>query len=225
MRVTLNTKKFEREMSNIVNYSIGFLDGVDQGKKLFLKNLGMGTVETLKKYVDANARINQPALQHMYEWYRVGSPEARLFDINYFVKGDGISVRSTFSQSRSVSKNNEEPFYNKARIMEEGVPITITPKKSSVLVFEEGGKTIFTKKEIKIQYPGGPEAKGSYEKTFDEFFKFYFSQAFLRSSGLLEYLENPKAYKHNIKEGSRGGKSVGLKVGYQWIINAKVGMD
>ena len=62
--------------------------------------------------------------------------------------------------------------------MEQGVPITIKPKNSSVLVFQENGDKIFTKKEIKIQYPGGKEARGSYQKTFDEFFRLYFSQSF-----------------------------------------------
>jgi hypothetical protein len=225
MRVNINHQSFKREMSNIIDYSIGFLDGIEGGKKVFLKNLGMGTVETLKKYIDANARINQPALQHMYEWYRTGSPESRLFDIDYIVKGGGISFNSTFKQSRSVSKNNEEPFYNKARIMEQGIPITIRPQNSSVLVFQDGGKTIFTKKEIRIQYPGGPDAKGSYEKIFDEFFRFYFSQSFLKSSGILEYLENPKAYKHNLNQAKRGGRSLGLSVGYKWIVDARAGIE
>ncbi len=225
MRVRIDAKKFEMDMSNLIDYSIGFLDGVQNGKKIFLKNLGMGTVETLKMYIDANARINQPALQHMYEWYRTGSPESRLFDIAYSVKGHGISFNSKYKQSNSVSKNNEEPFYSKARIMEEGVPITIKPKNSSVLVFEEGGQTIFTKKEIKIQYPGGPEAKGSYQKVFDEFFKVYFSQSFLKSCGILDYLENPRAYKDNLSKGIRSGMSAGKNVGFQWIVNAKVGVE
>jgi hypothetical protein len=225
MIVQFDTKRFNQEMSNLVNYSLGFLDGIEKGKKLFLKNLSEGTVEALKQYIDSHARMNPAALQHVYEWYKTGSPEARLFNINYIVKGEGISINSTFRQSSSVSKNNEEPFYNKARIMEQGIPITIKPKISSVLVFEEGGETIFTKKEIKIQYPGGPQARGSYEKTFDEFFRVYFSQAFLRSSGIFEYLENPKAYKNNIALGKKGGKSAGIQTGYNWIINAKVGVE
>ena len=34
-----NTKQFEKQINNIVNYSFGFLDGVQKGKTLFLKNL------------------------------------------------------------------------------------------------------------------------------------------------------------------------------------------
>lgn len=225
MKVTLQPTMFEKQMFNIIDYSLGFLDGIERGKKLFLNNLADGTIQALKQYIDTNARINPQALQHMYEWYKTGSPEARLFDIKYSIKGEGISVNSTFRQSLSIPKDNSEPFYNKARIMEKGIPITIKPKRNSVLVFNEGGQTIFTKKEIKIQYPGGPQARNSYQKTFDDFFKVYFSQAFLKSSGILDYLENPKAYKTNIAMGSKGGRSVGLQTGFAWIINAKIGIE
>ena len=31
-----NTKQFEKQMANIVDYAIGFLDGIQKGKSLFL---------------------------------------------------------------------------------------------------------------------------------------------------------------------------------------------
>lgn len=225
MKVSLDYKKFNNLMNNVVDYSLGFLEGIEQGKQIFLKNLADGTIETLKRYIDANARLNPQALHHVYEWYREGNPDARLFDINYTVRGGGISINSTFRQSTSISRDSKEPFYNKARIMEEGLPILIRPKESSVLVFENDGETIFTKKDIKINQPGGPRVKKSFERTFDEFFRIYFSQAFLKSSGVMEYLENPRAYKNNIVRGSKGGNSVGKTVGYNWIIDAKVGVE
>ena len=36
MRVVINTKAFEKQLTNIANYSFGFLDGVNRGKKEFL---------------------------------------------------------------------------------------------------------------------------------------------------------------------------------------------
>lgn len=225
MQVTLNYKKFNNIMNNVINYSLGFLEGVNQGKQIFLKNLSSGTIEALKLYIDANARMNPQALHHVYEWYRSGNPDARLFNITSSVKGGGISINSSFKQSNSISKDSKEPFYNKARIMENGIPIIIKPKQSSVLVFEDNGETVFTKKDISINNPGGSKVRGSFEKVFDEFFKVYFSQAFLKSSGLLDYLENPKAYKDNLLSGSKNGNSTGKMVGYRWIIDAKVGIE
>ena len=112
-----NTKQFEKQMTNIVNYSIGFLDGIQKGKALFLKNLGAGVIEAMASYVDVSARGNPNALHHVYEWYKNGSPEARLFDINYTVSNIGLSFISVFRQSRTVQEGGTEPFANKARII------------------------------------------------------------------------------------------------------------
>lgn len=209
---------------NIVKYSVGFLDGVERGKTVFLNNLGKSVIEALATYIDANARLNTTALHHVYEWYQTGSPDARLFDLNYTISNLGLSVKSSFRQSNTVSQDSNTPFYNKAKIMEVGVPVTIKPKKK-VLVFEEGGKTIFTRKNILVNNPGGVEVRGSYERVFDSFFTNYFTQAFLKSSGLFEYIGKPVLYKKNIAAGAKQGRALGLQVGYTWIANAKIGIE
>jgi len=220
-----NTKQFEKQMTNIVNYAIGFLDGVQKGKAKFLNNLGSGVIETLAAYIDVSARGNPNALHHVYEWYKTGSPEARLFDLQYTVNNRGLSINSSFRQSRTLKEDSNTPFYNKARIMEEGIPVTITPKKSSVLVFEEGGNTIFTKNSVTVRNPGGEYVQGSFENIMDEFMLKYFKQSFLRSSGLYDYISKPTVFKKNIKAGSKSGKSKGIDTGYKWIINAKIGVE
>ena len=220
-----NTKQFEKQMTNIVNYAIGFLDGVQKGKAKFLNNLGSGVIETLAAYIDVSARGNPNALHHVYEWYKTGSPEARLFDLQYTVNNRGLSINSSFRQSRTLKEDSNTPFYNKAKIMEEGIPVTITPKKSSVLVFEEGGNTIFTKNSVTVRNPGGEYVQGSFENIMDEFMLKYFKQSFLRSSGLYDYISKPTVFKKNIKAGSKSGKSKGIDTGYKWIINAKIGVE
>lgn len=224
MRVSVNDKAFMNSMNNILDYSFGFIEGANRGKSVFLKNLGLSTIEALKKYIDANARMNPQALHHVYEWYQVGSPEARLFDIKYTVGSIGLSINSSFRQSTSLSAGSKEPFYNKAKIMEDGTPVTIKPKRNA-LVFETGGETVFTKREIVNQFPGGRQVAGSYERIFDEFFIYYFKQSFLRASGLFDYLNNPVLYKKNIKSGAKSGRSVGIKTGYTWIANATIGAE
>jgi hypothetical protein len=225
MIVKFDFKDFQRKIDQSIDYSVGFLEGVKGGEKVFHKNLGKGIIDGLAFYIDANARMNPRALQHMYEWYSEGSPSARLFNLDYDVKGQGISINSTFSQSKTIANGSTEPFYDKARIMEQGIPVTITPKPNSALVFEVDGETVFTKKEVTVKHPGGAEAQGSYSKVFDEFFSKYFTQSFLRSSGILDYLENPQVFKRNFKSGSSRGKSEGFKTGYNWIINAKIGIE
>jgi hypothetical protein len=212
---------FVKEMNNIINYSIGFLEGVQKGKSLFMNALGEEVIGVLKNYIDSSARVNPAMLKHMYEWNRVGSPSARLFDINYTVSGLGLSIKSTFRQSSTIKSGSKVPFYNKAKIMESGTPVRIAPKNSGVLSFEVNGERVFTKKPVVVDNPGGDVA-GKYQEAFDSFFNMYFSQAFLRSSGLQDYLENPLVYKKNLTAGSKQGKAKGVDVGYRWIINAGV---
>lgn len=222
MKVRFNDTSFSRDMKNIINYSIGYLDGINKGKTVFLNNLGKETIELLKEYIDSNARVNPQALQHVYEWYQVGSPNSRLFDIDYTVSKLGLSFKSTFTQSSSIKAGSTTPFYDKARIMEEGIPVTIRPKKADVLVFEDDGDTVFTKGPVEVENPGGENAHGQYEKIFDTFFSKYFTQAFIMSSGLKSYIESPTLYKKNFASGKKSGRSKGIETGYRWIANAGV---
>lgn len=221
--ITISAKfddaKFMRDMTNIINYTSGFLEGAERGKKVMLQMIAEKTIEALKEYIDSSARVNPLALQHMYEWYQNASPAARLFDIQYKVLSTGLSINSTFKQSSSIQNGSKTPFYDKARIMESGMPVTIKPVNAQKLKFNVDGTDIFTSNPVKVNNPGGSSAQGAYEKTFNEFFTNYFSQAFLRSSGILGYLKNTSIYKANISAGKNQGKSKGISVGYRWITN------
>lgn len=225
MKVYTDTKAFTKQLQNIVDYSIGFLDGAQKGKSIFLNNLGHGVLEALYQYIDMSARSNPRALHHIYEWSKVGSPSARLYNLNYTVSNLGLSIRSNFTQSTSMSKGSTTAFYNKAKIMEEGIPVKIAPVKSDVLAFEINGETVFTKKEVSVENPGGTEVVGSFEKTVDEFMLKYFKQSFLRASGLYEYINKPTLYKKEFAAGSRMGKGKGVETGFKWIVNARIGVE
>jgi hypothetical protein len=214
----IQNQSFIKDMDNMVNYSLGFLDGVKQGYPSFLRQLGATVIEALKQYVDSNARVSPQLLHHVYEWNKSGSPEARLFDVNYAVTGAGLSFNSTFRQSSSIKQGSTVPFYDKARIMENGIPVTIMPKKK-VLVFEENGEEVFTSQPVIVSNPGG-EVRGEYEKVFQTFFNRYFTQAFLQSSGISSYLSNPVDFSKNFSSGKRGGRALGVSVGANWIAKA-----
>jgi hypothetical protein len=218
--VKLNQNKFVSDLNNIIQYSLGFLDGVQKGKTLFLKNVGAFTKDLLENFIDSNARSNPQMLHHIYEWYRTGSPDARLFDINYTVGSAGLSFYSNFKQSQSLKSGSKVPFYNKANIMEKGIPVTIRPKKAQVLSFEDNGEQVFTKGPVEVLNPGGTQVQGGLEKTLNLFFNKYFTQAFLKTSGIRDYLKNPVVYKKNLPKGRSSGKSAGISTGYSWIAKA-----
>jgi hypothetical protein len=216
--VEFDITNITNKLNNIAKYSIGFLEGVEAGKEKFLDNLGQTVLESLKNFIDSNARVNPEILHHVYEWYETGSPQARLFDLEYIVNNNSlISFSYTFSQSKSYAKGSVVPFYNKAAIMEKGSPITIKPKQNGVLSFNDNGEQVFTKKPILVQNPGGQATEQGFENTLKDFFDNYFTQSFLISSGIAEHFKDIRTYKQNFASGSKQGKPLGFKVGYEWV--------
>lgn len=225
MKVSMDIRSLEKQLNNIVEYSFGFLEGAQFGKKIFLNHIGQGIIKGLGQYIDTSAKLNPQALHHVYEWYQTGSPSARLFDLNYTVGSIGLSVNGSFKQSRTVSQDSKVPFYDKARIMENGIPVTIKPKNAQALAFNSAGETVFTKKPVTIKNPGGDAVQNSFSQIFDEFMLRYFKQSFLKASGLYDYISNPVVYKKELNSGSKKGKSKGRDVGFKWITNAKIEVE
>jgi len=214
-----DNKQFLKEMNNLVAYAGGFLDGAKSGMPFFLASVGEKTKEILEQFIDANARSNPEALHHVYEWYQTGSPEGRLFDIDYQITNVGLSMSGTFTQSQTVKAGSKDPFYDKAKIMEEGIGVTIAPKRSTVLVFEDAGKTVFTSNSVRVDNPGGSATQGSFDRTFEMFFTSYFRQSFMEISGLKSQLGSLMAFTNNLQAGMRIGRGAGVSAGAQWIKN------
>ena len=211
------TNDFMKDMNNLVNYANGFMEGAQAGKKELLETVGKRTVEILDEFIDSNARTNQAVLHHVYEWNESGSPGARLFDIEYTTSGGGLTFRSTFRQSMSIQSGSTKPFYDKARIMEQGIPVTIRPVKSSVLAFDDGGEQVFTRGPVTVSNPGGQAVAGGFEQTANLFFRSYWQQSFLEATGIADILRNPIQFKQNLPRAKAGGRAVGYDVGYRWI--------
>lgn len=221
MKVVFNSKQFTKDMKNIMDYSFGFLEGVQRGKVTLYRTLGPQISEYASQFIDANAKVSPELLHHVYEWDRVGSPNARLFDIDYTISNIGLTFKTSFKQSTSIKNGSNVPFYDKVRIMEDGVTVTIKPKKAKVLAFDINGEEIFTPNPVIVTNPGG-QTRGQFENTINNFFGVYFRQSFLKASGLQEKLKYPKVYKKNLAAGKRTGRSMGIKTGFQWVANAGV---
>ena len=217
IKVRVDDKSFMKTMDQLVKYTEGFIEGVQAGKKELFVTIGENTIEILNSFIDSNARANPQMLHHIYEWYQTGSPNGRLFDLEYSTYGGGLTIRSSFRQSSTIKSGSNVPFYDKARIMEQGVPVRIKPVRAEVLRFEDGGEEVFTKKPVDIMNPGGDATSGGFQRVVDSFFNSYFSQAFLQASGVAAILSNPIDFKTNLPRAKVGGKSAGYDVGYRWI--------
>jgi len=217
-RVNFDTNQLVSDLNNIAGYAEGFLQGAKSGEQQFAENLGKEAIEDLKEFIDANARVSPETLHHVYEWYQSGSPDARLFDLDYEASGGGLSINSTFRQSVSVRNGSTTPFYNKAEMMENGIPVIIKPVRAQALVFQDDdGSTVFTKGPVKITEPGGDAVQGSYEKVFDMFFSNYFTQSFLQHSQVMQKVRQATPFYTNFDKAKRGGRAVGVSVGRRWM--------
>lgn len=117
-------------------------------------------------YVDNVARMRPESLHHVYEPQSVGNANSRLFEGKIIESGKPV-LTYRFKESRVPGKSGYV-FRNKAFIMEEGLPVTITPKNSKRLVFEVDGRTVSSEKVV-VSNPGGDYVQGSFVKIFNQF--------------------------------------------------------
>lgn len=213
-----DSKEVNRILGNAVSYSYGFLEGVDIDQIEFNQKLGDFTVDAFGKYMDSRARVNPQAFHHIYEWNQVGNENARLFELKAKASKRIINFSGKFLSSKTTSNTSTEPFINKAEIMENAIAITIAPKNSEVLVFEDDGETVFTMNTIHIANPGGDAVAGSFGRATEDFFSNYFTNALLKP--FIKELEIPKEFSQSFRSGTKGGKPVGVKAGKRYIRSA-----
>lgn len=146
-------------------------------KQTFKKVISEQIVKDFGNYIDAKARTNPKSLHHVYEWKKVGQPNARLFTLN-IVDGLGISFKIKYAllPSKSFVPNKKSKrrhvFISKASIMEEGKPLVISPRYSERLVFEIDGLINFMPKgkSVTVKSPGGKAARNQFKLSYARFF-------------------------------------------------------
>jgi len=215
IRTSINTKDFSNILKQVNNYSQGFLSGAEMNRVEFNRVLGGYTAEALGHYIDSKARMNPQSLHHVYEWGAVGNSSSRLFSFSVVAKGNSINFNGRFLPSRTTPPNSNDVFSDKATVMENRIAITVEPKSSNVLAFEEDGEMVFTTTSIYIANPGGDEVAGSFGRVVDEFFGEYFTASIL--SGILKDLSSPQEFLQFFSQGSKTGKSAGVKAGRKYF--------
>lgn len=218
LHVRYDSKQINSMLNNAVSYSYGFLEGVDLEQIAFNQKLAEYTVAALNKYIDSNARMSPESLHHVYEWGRVGDSGARLFKLKDKTSKRVIHIYGTFLPSRSVANDSNEAFVDKAEIIENGIAVTIEPKNSDYLVFEDNGEVVFTTESIYVAHPGGDAVAGSFGRVVDEFFESYFTTALLRP--FIASLSRPVQYTQSFAAGTKGGRSVGVNAGRRYLRSA-----
>lgn len=217
INIRMDTKQLNKILGNSVSFSFGFLEGAEINQIQFNRELAEFIKEALYKYIDAHARMNSESLHHVYEWGRVGSSADRLFEFKAQSSKRVIKFTGKFLQSKSISEGSSEPFYDKANVMENKISITIQPKSSPVLVFEDDGETIFTSKTIEISNPGGSAVAGSFSSIVNSFFDNYLTAGILRGAGVFDSLSYPNEYSDGFSSGTKNGRPTGIKAGRKYM--------
>jgi len=159
--------------------------------------------------------MNPLKLHHVYEWGKAGNQASRLFEFETKVSGKTISFTGKFLPSKSVSNTSNEPFIDKANVMENSIQVVIEPKNSDVLVFENNGETVFTTNTIYIDHPGGDEVAGSFGDTVNNFFENYFTNGLL--TPLIKKLSTAKEFTASFSSGAKSGSNVGIRAGREYL--------
>lgn len=217
INVTFNPIELNKILKNSVDYSNGFLEGADDNRLIFNEQLGLFIIEALGLYIDSKARMNPQQLHHVYEWDKTGIKSARLFDFNVKVTKNLINITGKFLKSKSIPPRGNEPFSDKAYIMENKIAITVAPKNASALVFEDEGETVFVTTSIVIENPGGDYVAGAFGRCVDEFFNRYLTYGLLNNSGIFDKLSKPVEYSRYFARGTKSGKSVGITAGKKYM--------
>lgn len=217
IKTRIDSRELTKTLDNIVDYSVGFTRGVNKKRTIFNKQLGSFIEDALYKYVDAKARGNPDTLHHIYEWGMTGSPNGRLFEFTMTPTQRSIHFSAKFLQSATTSETSNEPFSDKAQVMESGMSITVTPRDSGVLAFEQDGEMVFVSGSVVIDNPGGEGVSGSFERVVKDFFENYLVVGLLRSSGLFNKLSYPKEYLDRFSQGAKSGESAGISAGQQYL--------
>ena len=123
-----DNRDFNKAMQEVIDYSKGFLAGVEANEIAFNQQLAEVIKEAFYKYLDSTARLDPDSLHHVYEWGQTGVDKARLFRIEAFTGKQSIRFVTEFMQSTSTSPSANEPFVDKAYVTEAGTAVTITPR-------------------------------------------------------------------------------------------------
>lgn len=141
-------------------------------------------------YIDAQARTKPKSLHHVYEWNKTGNPDARLFKLIDFGQDKlSFKIKYEFLESKtnvpSKQMNKKYKFPNKAYVMENGIPVTISPRAAKRLVFEVNGYTVFMPKgaSVTVSKPGGGKATGQFKIAYARFFTGQLVNESIRRSG------------------------------------------
>lgn len=220
--IKFDSKEAMKILNNVVEYSQGFIQETEAKESYVTNKLANSSIEPFYDYMDVLARTNPGMLHHVYEWGQVGNPQARLVELKKAIGTNSGVITSEFLISSSVPEGGSEPFWNKAEIMEEGITVVINEVEAQALFFEINGEEFFRLGPIVIDNPGGEEVRGSFVRTFEDFYNVYFDEVYLRAIRFYDYFKTSPGFENNFSSAvkSKNAYSMGRKTALSWVLNS-----
>lgn len=219
--IKFDGKEATKMLNNIVAYSNGFIKETEAKQSTITKKLAETSIEAFYDYLDVLARTNPGMLHHVYEWGQVGNPEARLVELKKEISsGKSAVITSDFLTSESTPEGGNEPFYEKATIMEEGLPITVQSVQAQAMFFQINGEEYFRTGPIVIENPGGEATRGSFLRAFEEFYNVYFDNVYLKAIRFYDHFRNPKGFASGFNRAAKSGNAAGIgrTTALKWVM-------
>ncbi|UGL63052.1 hypothetical protein SEA_BARTHOLOMUNE_52 [Streptomyces phage Bartholomune] len=127
--------------------------------------------ERFDAYMSVIAPAAPGQFHHVYDWGRIGVPQAQLW--KNVLRGRGSERYASFEFRASVlpvplPEGDKVPFKRKHRfiykamVMEYNMAVTIRPKRAKMLAFPVDDRIIFTKGPVQVQNPGGAATTGAF---------------------------------------------------------------
>lgn len=223
--VKFDVSGLTRTLRKTVGYSQGFIKELKENEPNLTGKVGDLSIDVFYEYLDGLARNHPGMLHHVYEWGQVGDPFGRLYELKQALSRNSSTITADFLYSNSVSDSGTTPFYDKARVMEEGNPVVVTEKDAKVLFFQIDGQEFFRHGPIFIANPGGSEVRGAFLNAFNEFYTKYFSDFYLKSIGFYDHFSSPQEFVKNFASAVNGNSPdmSGRKAALSWIAKAPGG--
>jgi hypothetical protein len=167
-----------------------------RGQANIQKSIEISVKRKFLPYINAMAKGNKKSLSHVYEWNKVGVTSARLFDLtipstsrgktNFSMKVDFRPSKTLVPLTEAQATPNPQTgavvkrrhiFYNKAMVMEYGQSVTVRPKTSKYMAFDNPPGTVptlsgltFSSRPVTINYASMPTYHGL-QAAITSFFK------------------------------------------------------
>lgn len=221
MRVVINARDFQKKINRAIKYTDAFVEETKKKERYINAKVANASIEAFYEYLDILARTNPAMLHHVYEWSRVGDPDARLYELKADIVKDKALIFADFLDSTSTTENSGDVFWNKAEVMEEGIAVTIQEVNAQALFFEIDGEEYFRLGPIIVENPGGEATRGAFVKNFEEFYNVYFYASFLKSINFDRHFSTANTYGKLFPSALRGNpSSVGKSAATEWFLTA-----